>query len=101
VSEVQQQAGPPAQPAQSAQPNQPLPPESQPQPQQPSTTRRGPRDRDVLILMAAVVVVVLVANLISAVVPGMDQALAVLPVLVILLIIGTIYILFRALRPRS
>lgn len=58
------------------------------------------RDRDVLLLLAAVVAVVLVANLVSALVPGLDNVLAVAPILVVVLIVGTGYILFRTLRPR-
>ena len=61
---------------------------------------RGVRDRDVLLLMAGVVVIVLVANLLSGLIPGMDRLLAAAPILLIVLIAGTGYVLYRALRPR-
>lgn len=56
------------------------------------------RDRDVLAVMAAVVVAVLAANVLSASIPGLDAMLARAPVLVILLLAGTTFVLLRALR---
>lgn len=44
---------------------------------------RRPRDRDVLLLLALVVVGVLVFNVLSGIVPGLDQLLASAPVLII------------------
>jgi hypothetical protein len=56
------------------------------------------RDRDVLLLMSGVVVVVLAANLLSAAVPGLDVALARAPILVLVLVAGTALVLAGALR---
>jgi arginine exporter protein ArgO len=58
---------------------------------------RRVRDRDVLVLAAAIVVGVLAANLLSAAVPPLDRMLQAAPVLVIVLIVGTIFVLVRAL----
>jgi hypothetical protein len=57
-------------------------------------------DRQVLIVMALVVVAVLALNVLSSIVPGMDRLLAVAPVLLIVLVLGTGYVLYRSLRPR-
>ena len=63
--------------------------------------RRGVRDRDVLLLMAAVVVVILAANALSDLIPGMTTLLAVAPILLLVVVGATCYVLFRTLRPRS
>jgi len=60
-------------------------------------TRRV-RDRDVVLLMAGVVVCVLAANLLSAIVPGLDVVLARVPILVLVLLAGTALVLVAALR---
>jgi hypothetical protein len=57
-------------------------------------------DRRVLILMALVVAAVLVVNVLSSIIPGMDRILAVAPVLLIVLVVGTGWVLYRSLRPR-
>ena len=51
------------------------------------------RDRRVLLLLAACVLLVLGANLLSAVIPGMDTFLSKVPVLVIVLVAGTVGVL--------
>ena len=61
---------------------------------------RGVRDRDVLVVMAGVVVVVLAAIAASTFVPGIGWLFQVLPILVIALVVGTAYVLYRSLRPR-
>ena len=48
--------------------------------------------------MAALVVGILLINLVSALVPGVDGALASLPVVVLILVGGTALILLRTLR---
>lgn len=58
------------------------------------------RDRDVLLLMALVVAVVLIANVASAVIPGMDRVMAGLPILVIVLVVGTGVVLFWSVGRR-
>lgn len=63
------------------------------------TDRPGaPRDRRVALLIAALVSGVLVINVVSALVPGMDGALASLPIVVVILVAGTLLVLVRALR---
>ncbi len=57
-------------------------------------------DRQVFLLMALVVVAVLALNFLSSIVPGMDQLLAVAPVLLVVLVLGTAFVLYRSLRPR-
>jgi hypothetical protein len=57
-------------------------------------------DRRVIILMALVVAAVLAVNVLSGVIPGMDRLLAVAPVLLIVLLAGTGWVLYRSLRPR-
>ena len=59
---------------------------------------RAPRDRRVILLVGALVVAILAINLVSAVVPGMDGALASLPIVVLLLVVGTLLVLVRSLR---
>lgn len=44
---------------------------------------RRVRDRDVLLLMAGVVAVVLAVNVLSGVIPGMDRLFASAPVLIV------------------
>ena len=55
-------------------------------------------DRRVVGLIAVLVVVILILNLVSAFVPGMDGALASAPIVVGILIGGTVLILARAVR---
>ena len=55
-------------------------------------------DRRVVGLIALLVVVVLAINVVSAFVPGMDGALASAPVVVAILIGGTLLVLARSLR---
>lgn len=63
-----------------------------------SGSSRPPGDRRVLSLMIVLVVAVLALNVVSALVPGMDAALATLPIVVLLLVVGTVLVLGRALR---
>jgi len=59
---------------------------------------RAPRDRRVVLVIGVLVVAILVINVISALVPGLDGALASLPVVVLILVVGTLVILVRTLR---
>lgn len=61
----------------------------------------GVRDRWVLLLLAACVVVVLGANLLSALIPGVDAFLSKVPVLVIVLVVGTVGVLAWSLGRRK
>jgi len=65
-----------------------------------SGSPRSVRDRDVLLLMALVVAVVLIANVLSAVIPGMDNVIAHVPVLLVLLVASTCGVLFWSVRRR-
>jgi hypothetical protein len=56
-------------------------------------------DRQVLILLALVVGAVLAADVLSGIIPGMDHFLAAAPILLIVLVVGTGYVLYRSLRP--
>jgi len=58
----------------------------------------APRDRKVVLLLAGLVVAVLVINVISALVPGMDGALASAPIVVVILVVGTAFVLIRSIR---
>jgi len=58
------------------------------------------RDRRVLALLAAIVAGVLALNVVSALVPGLDAALAGLPIVVGVLIAGTLLVLLGAFRRR-
>ncbi len=59
---------------------------------------RGPRARTVVLFLAALVVTVLAVSVLSALVPGLDGALASLPLVGLLLVGGTIVILGRTLH---
>jgi hypothetical protein len=59
---------------------------------------RTVRDRDVVLLLAAVVIGVLAINLVSGLVPGLDQLLASAPVLVMLLVVGTCLVVVGVAR---
>lgn len=61
----------------------------------------APRDRRVMLLLALVVTVILVLNVASALVPGMDGLLASVPVIVAILVGGTVVVLVETLRRRS
>jgi hypothetical protein len=59
---------------------------------------RAPRDRRVVLVIGVLVVAILGINVISALVPGMDGAFASMPVVVLILVVGTLVILVRTLR---
>ncbi|HZW00734.1 MAG TPA: hypothetical protein VFF55_04125 [Candidatus Deferrimicrobium sp.] len=59
---------------------------------------RGPRARTVVLLVAALVAAVLGASLLSALIPGLDGALASVPLIVLILVGGTTVVLGRTLR---
>ncbi len=63
------------------------------------TNRRQVRDRHVVLVAAAVVAVVLGLQLLSAVVPAVGDFLGLAPVLIGALIVITLVVLARALRP--
>jgi hypothetical protein len=59
---------------------------------------RRVRDREVLLLMAAVVAVVLALNVLSAIVPGMDRLFASAPVLIIAMLAISGLVLWGVVR---
>ena len=62
---------------------------------------RRARDRDVVLLVGLLVVAVLVLNLVSGVLPGMDALLASAPVLIVgLVLVSGVVLLVTLRRPR-
>ena len=61
-------------------------------------SERAPRDRRVVLLIGVLVVAILAINVISALVPGLDGAFASMPIVVLILVVGTLLILARTLR---
>jgi hypothetical protein len=59
---------------------------------------RRVRDRDVLLLMAGVVAVVLVLNVVSGLIPGMDRLFASAPVLIVALLAISSLVLWGVVR---
>jgi hypothetical protein len=55
-------------------------------------------DRRVVFLLGLLVVGILVASLVSALVPGLDRLLAGWPIVMVVLVVGTIWVLARSLR---
>ncbi|MGD8486920.1 MAG: hypothetical protein PVH07_09815 [Chloroflexota bacterium] len=63
-----------------------------------SQPQGAPRDRRVVLTIVLLVVGLLLASLVSALVPGIDATLAALPVVVVLLVVGTVLVLARSWR---
>ena len=57
-----------------------------------------PQDRRVVVLIGLLVAAVLLVSLVSALLPGVDGALASAPIVVIALVIGTVLVMARAVR---
>jgi hypothetical protein len=57
-----------------------------------------PQDRRVVVLIGLLVGAVLLASLVSALLPGVDAALASAPIIVTALVAGTVLVMARALR---
>ena len=60
----------------------------------------GVRDRDVVIAAALVVAGVLIVAWLSGLVPVLDDAIGLAPLVIVGLVVVTIIVLVRALRPR-
>ena len=58
----------------------------------------APRDRRVFLLIGALVIGLLALSVVSALVPGIDATLAAVPVIVVVLVVGTVLVLARSLR---
>jgi hypothetical protein len=67
---------------------------------EPSGERRI-RDRQVVLLAAGVVAAVLGLNVLSVMVPAVGDALGFAPLLIGVLVVATLIVLARALRPPS
>jgi hypothetical protein len=65
------------------------------------TEPAAPRDRRVVLIVGALVVIVLAAGVISALVPGLDATFAAVPIVIAILVIGTVVVLGRSLRARG
>ena len=61
---------------------------------------RGVRDRDVVLAGALVVAGVLVVAWLTGLVPALDSAIGLAPLVIIGLVVVTVLVLARALRPR-
>ena len=62
---------------------------------------QAPRDRRVVLLVGGLVVALLAARVVSALVPGIDATLAAVPVVIVILVLGTVLVLLRSLRGRA
>jgi len=62
--------------------------------------QRPVRDRDVMLAAALVVCAVLIVALLSGLIPALDDAIGLAPVVIVGLMLVTIVVLARALRPR-
>ena len=58
----------------------------------------APRDRRVFLIVGALVVGLLALSVVSALVPGIDATLAAVPVVVVVLVVGTFLVLARSVR---
>lgn len=58
----------------------------------------APRDRRVLLVIGVLVVGLLAFSVISALVPDIDATLAAVPIVVVVLVVGTVVVLARSLR---
>ena len=67
-------------------------------------TERGPspriRDRDVLLVAALVVAAVMIVAWGTGLIPALDDAIGLAPVVIVSLVVVTILVLARALWPR-
>jgi polyferredoxin len=62
-------------------------------------TTRSARDRQVVLLAASIVVVILGLQLVSALVPAVGDVLGLAPVIIGALVLVTLVVLVRAVRP--
>jgi hypothetical protein len=58
------------------------------------------RDRDVLIVAALVVAGVLIVAWLSGLIPALDDAIGLAPIVIVALVVVTLFVLARALWPR-
>lgn len=60
--------------------------------------RRVPADRRIILLVVVLVAAVLVVDVVSGLIPGIDGALASLPIVVLVLVVGTVVVFARSIR---
>ena len=65
------------------------------------STPEAPRDRRVLFIVGALVLGLLLAGVLSALVPGIDATLAAVPLIIVVLVVGTALVLVRSVRSRD
>ena len=58
----------------------------------------APRDRRVFVIVGAVVVGLLAMSVLSALIPDIDGTLAAVPLVIIVLVAGTLLVLARSVR---
>ena len=58
----------------------------------------APRDRRVFFIIGALVIGLLAFSVISALIPDIDGTLAAVPLVIVVLVVGTVFVLARALR---
>ncbi len=63
-----------------------------------ASPQRAPRDRRVLLIVGALVVGLLAFSVVSALIPDIDGTLAAVPLIIVVLVVGTVLVLARALR---
>ncbi len=63
-----------------------------------SQPQGAPRDRRVVLIVGAIVIGLLVFSVVSALIPGIDSTLAAVPLVIVVLVVGTVLVLARSLR---
>jgi uncharacterized membrane protein YccC len=58
----------------------------------------APRDRRVVFIIGALVVGLLAFSVVSALIPDIDSTLAAVPLVIVVLVVGTVLVLARSLR---
>lgn len=58
----------------------------------------APRDRLVVFIIVTLLVALLALSVLSALIPGIDGTLAAAPLVIIMLVVGTVLVLARSLR---
>ncbi len=63
-----------------------------------NSPRQAPRDRRVLFIIGALVVGLLAFSVVSALIPDIDATLAAVPLVIVVLVVGTVWVLARSVR---
>ncbi len=58
----------------------------------------APRDRRVFLVIGALVIGLLALSVVSALIPDIDGTLAAIPLVIVVLVVGTILVLARSVR---